>query len=167
MVHFPEFARTRLWIHRAVLRFYLSGFPHSEISGSMPACGSPKLIAACHVFHRLLLPRHPPCALSSLTTKFTRHTGRFPPFARSANSQTVASFLSFHPERTAKPSNTPRKLHGPKNSAHRALNAYLRFRAPADISFSLGTHKNLQPCRLPNLFSCQISSSLACANSPA
>src|ERR1700736_4239011 len=74
MVHFPEFARTRLWIHRAVLRFYLSGFPHSEISGSMPACGSPKLIAACHVFHRLLLPRHPPCALSSLTIKLTRPT---------------------------------------------------------------------------------------------
>ena len=30
-------------------------------------CGSPKLIAACHVLHRLFLPRHPPCALSSLT----------------------------------------------------------------------------------------------------
>ena len=30
-------------------------------------CGFPKLIAACHVLHRLFLPRHPPCALSSLT----------------------------------------------------------------------------------------------------
>src|SRR5579863_7439442 len=30
-----------------------------------------------------------------------------------------------------------------------------------------GTHKNLQPCRLPNLFSCQISSSSACADCPA
>src|ERR1700757_4583380 len=74
MVHFPEFAHTRLWIHRAVRRFYQRGFPHSDISGSKPACGSPKLIAACHVLHRLLLPRHPPCALSSLTTKFTRYT---------------------------------------------------------------------------------------------
>jgi hypothetical protein len=74
MVHFPGFARTRLWIHRAVRRFYQRGFPHSEISGSKPACGSPKLIAACHVLLRLLLPRHPPCALSSLTTKFTQHT---------------------------------------------------------------------------------------------
>jgi hypothetical protein len=55
--------------------FYPRGFPHSEIPGSMPACGSPRLIAACHVLHRLLLPRHPPCALSSLTIKFTRHTG--------------------------------------------------------------------------------------------
>ena len=75
MVHFPGFARARLWIQRAVLRFYRSGFPHSEIPGSMPTCGSPRLIAACHVLHRLLLPRHPPCALSSLTIKFTQHTG--------------------------------------------------------------------------------------------
>ena len=39
------------------------GFPHSDISGSMDICSSPKLIAAYHVFHRLLVPRHPPCAL--------------------------------------------------------------------------------------------------------
>ena len=30
-------------------------------------CSSPKLIAACHVLHRLLMPRHSPCALFSLT----------------------------------------------------------------------------------------------------
>src|SRR6266403_2671240 len=78
MVHFPGFARTRLWIRQAVRGFYPRGFPHSEISGSKPACGSPKLIAACHVFHRRLLPRHPPCALSSLTTKFTQHTAASP-----------------------------------------------------------------------------------------
>jgi hypothetical protein len=79
MVHFPGFARARLWIHRAVRGFYPRGFPHSEIPGSKPACGSPRLIAACHVLHRLLLPRHPPCALSSLTTKFTQHTAASPP----------------------------------------------------------------------------------------
>ena len=33
MVHFPEFARTRLWIQRAVPGFCPGGFPHSEISG--------------------------------------------------------------------------------------------------------------------------------------
>jgi hypothetical protein len=42
------------------------GLPHSEILGSMPVCGSPRLIAADHVLHRLPSPRHPPCALSSL-----------------------------------------------------------------------------------------------------
>src|SRR5512134_2854556 len=44
-----------------------AGFPHSDIPGSKPVCGSPRLIAAYHVLHRLLVPRHPPCALSSLT----------------------------------------------------------------------------------------------------
>ena len=42
------------------------GFPHSEISGSMLICSSPKLIAAYHVLHRLLMPRHSHCALFSL-----------------------------------------------------------------------------------------------------
>ena len=44
-----------------------SEFPHSEISGSMLICSSPKLIAAYHVFHRLPVPRHSPCALVRLT----------------------------------------------------------------------------------------------------
>src|SRR5215510_7329846 len=43
------------------------GLPHSEIPGSKPVCGSPELIAAYHVLHRHLSPRHSPYALSSLT----------------------------------------------------------------------------------------------------
>src|SRR5688572_18315686 len=43
------------------------GFPHSDIPGSMLACSSPRLFAACHVLHRRLMPRHPPCALIRLT----------------------------------------------------------------------------------------------------
>ena len=73
MVHFPGLTRTRLWIQRAVTRVHLDGFPHSEIPGSKPACGSPRLIAASHVLLRLLAPRHPPYALSSLTIKLTEH----------------------------------------------------------------------------------------------
>ena len=42
-------------------------FPHSEIFGSKVACTSPKLIAAYHVLHRLLVPRHSPYALNNLT----------------------------------------------------------------------------------------------------
>ena len=42
------------------------GLPHSEIFGSKPIPGSPKLIAGYHVLHRLLLPRHPPNALFAL-----------------------------------------------------------------------------------------------------
>src|SRR5262249_32099814 len=48
------------------------GLPHSEIPGSKPVCGSPRLIAACHVLHRFSAPRHPPSTLSSLTIKYLR-----------------------------------------------------------------------------------------------
>ena len=51
-----------VWIHEVCS----CGFPHSDISGSRDICSSPKLIAAYHVFHRLLVPRHPPCALFCL-----------------------------------------------------------------------------------------------------
>ena len=44
-------------------------FPHAEISGSMGICPSPKLFGAYHVFHRLLVPRHPPYALISITKR--------------------------------------------------------------------------------------------------
>ena len=49
-----------------------AGFPHSDIPGSKSVCDLPRLIAAYHVLHRLLVPRHPPCALSSLTGKFSK-----------------------------------------------------------------------------------------------
>src|SRR5687768_8937467 len=45
------------------------GLPHSDISGSTRACRSPKHFAACHVLHRLSVPRHPPSTLSNLTIK--------------------------------------------------------------------------------------------------
>jgi hypothetical protein len=45
----------------------LDGLPHSEISGSKRVCRSPKLIAAYRVLRRLLMPRHPLCALTILT----------------------------------------------------------------------------------------------------
>ncbi len=49
------------WIRRVPLR----GSPHSDTCGSMGICPSPQLFAACRVFHRLPVPRHPPCALSA------------------------------------------------------------------------------------------------------
>jgi hypothetical protein len=44
-------------------------FPHSEIAGSKLVCSSPALIAAYRVLHRLLVPRHSPYTLSSLTIR--------------------------------------------------------------------------------------------------
>ena len=57
----------QLWIHCTATEVFSARFPHSDISGSMDMCSSPKLFAAYHVFHRLLVPRHPPYALSSIT----------------------------------------------------------------------------------------------------
>ena len=66
------------------------GFPHSEIFGSKPIPGSPKLIAGYHVLHRLLLPRHPPNALIALDLirktkdpRITAHRSRATWLARS------------------------------------------------------------------------------------
>ena len=56
-----------LCVYHTVPEGCSAGFPHSEISGSKDICSSPKLIAAYHVFHRLSVPRHPPCALLRLT----------------------------------------------------------------------------------------------------
>ena len=57
----------KLWIGLWILEVRSSGFPHSDICGSSDICSLPQLFAAYHVFLRLLVPRHPPYALSCLT----------------------------------------------------------------------------------------------------
>jgi hypothetical protein len=61
--------RSAYGFSRGFLAMTREGFPHSDIPGSKLVCSSPRLIAACHVLHRLLAPRHPPYALSSLTIR--------------------------------------------------------------------------------------------------
>ena len=57
MFQFTRFAsHDYVFIMRYLLR---GGFPHSEISGSQPVSGFPKLIAADRVLHRPFAPRHP------------------------------------------------------------------------------------------------------------
>ena len=63
----PSVPSTTYLFSRRYLKFTLGGFPHSEIHGSKPACGSPRHIVAYHVLHRLLVPRHSPYALKNLT----------------------------------------------------------------------------------------------------
>ena len=48
-----------------------NGLLHSDICGSTLACNSPQLFAAYRVLLRLPMPRHPPCALISLTFLWT------------------------------------------------------------------------------------------------
>src|ERR1700750_2915252 len=46
------------------------GFPIRRSAGQRLFSASPRLIAAVHVLHRLLVPRHPPCALTILAVIF-------------------------------------------------------------------------------------------------
>ena len=68
MFQFRRFPTYAYLIQRTLTEVCSAGFPHSEICGSLDMCSSPQLIAACHVLLRLLMPRHSPCALLSLTS---------------------------------------------------------------------------------------------------
>jgi hypothetical protein len=50
------------------------GCPIRRSAGRRLFSASPRLIAAVHVLHRLLVPRHPPCALSILTEEHITYT---------------------------------------------------------------------------------------------
>ena len=67
MFQFRAFPSYTYLIQYTMTEYCSAVFPHSEISGLSRICRSPKLIAACHVLLRLLMPRHSPCALISLT----------------------------------------------------------------------------------------------------
>ena len=67
MFQFPRFASfTYVFSERYPIR---GGLPHSDTPGSKLARSSPRIFAACHVLHRLLVPRHPPDALLLLKHK--------------------------------------------------------------------------------------------------
>ena len=89
MFQFRAFPSYDYLIHRTILAYCASVLPHSEISGSALICSSPKLIAACRVLHRLLMPRHSPCALVSLTYVEAICTPLRPPFRRASDIRSV------------------------------------------------------------------------------
>ena len=76
MFQFPRFPSTTYGFSGGCTGITPCTLPHSDIPGSMPAGGSPRLIAACCVLHRLLAPRHPPYALACAAShrSGTRHT---------------------------------------------------------------------------------------------
>ena len=61
MFQFPPFASQNRF---EIITLQVIGLSHSEIPGSTDICSYPRLIAACHVLHRLREPRHPPYALA-------------------------------------------------------------------------------------------------------
>ena len=84
MFQFPGFASSTYEFSE---RYPLpGGLPHSDIHGSTPARGSPWLFAACHVLHRLLVPRHPPNALLIRDTPEPNPKGSGPHHAQKPSS---------------------------------------------------------------------------------
>ena len=68
MFQFPSFASAAYVFSGGSRGLTAGGFPIRKSPGQSLLGGSPELIAACHVLHRLLTPGHPPCALIRLTT---------------------------------------------------------------------------------------------------
>ena len=69
MFHFPTFPPTTLCVQVEVAGHYsgfFRGFPIRRSPDRSSFTSSPGLIAGYNVLHRLLVPRHPPIALSSL-----------------------------------------------------------------------------------------------------
>jgi hypothetical protein len=80
MFQFPSFATPGLCIQLGVTSTLLDvGFPIRRSTGRRLLTAHRRLSQFCHVLHRLLVPRHPPNALNSLTTKtFAPLRARFP-----------------------------------------------------------------------------------------
>jgi hypothetical protein len=83
MFQFPSLASGTYVFSDGSRGFAAGGCPIRKSPGQCLLGGSPELIAACHVLHRLLTPGHPPCALVRLTT-----TQRMKEF-RTAHSESV------------------------------------------------------------------------------
>ena len=75
MFQFPPFAACCYWIHNKLIQGSRDQFAFDQ---------SPGLIAVFHALHRLLAPRHPPHALSSLAALIDSSPWTLPPRTREA-----------------------------------------------------------------------------------
>jgi hypothetical protein len=67
MFHFPTLPPPALCVQAGAMGHYApSGFPIRKSPDLSLVADSPGLIAGSYVLHRLLVPRHPPCALTNL-----------------------------------------------------------------------------------------------------
>ena len=78
MFQFPALASCPYGFRTGSPGISREGLPHSGIPGLASVCDYPGLIAAYHALHRLLVPRHPPYTLSSLTPRFVGETEWIP-----------------------------------------------------------------------------------------
>ena len=118
MFHFPAFPPRALCVQARVTGFKaLPGSPIRTSSDHSSVGSSPRLIAASHVLHRLLVPRHPPCALTNLATKMLASTVQFSTYGRKPApppGHTPTPGAVPRPDRPAHPPHPPGPLHQEK-----------------------------------------------------
>jgi hypothetical protein len=86
MFHFPTLPPPALCVQAGAMGHYApSGFPIRKSPDQSLVADSPGLIAGSYVLHRLLVPRHPPCALTNLanTYEMLASTVQFSRYGRS------------------------------------------------------------------------------------
>ena len=96
------------------------GLPHSDIHGSTPARGSPWLFAACHVLHRLLVPRHPPNALLILDIPIRTEVRTWMQTPKVAPKNPHPTMHGNHPQRMIPRISTPRPPDMPADGTDRS-----------------------------------------------
>jgi hypothetical protein len=145
MFQFPSLASGTYVFSDGSRGFAAGGFPIRKSPGQSLLGGSPELIAACHVLHRLLTPGHPPCALVRLTT-----TQRMKEF-RTAHSESVVK------ERERKISRSiyqkrykPNNLNGSPSAARRSVHPPLFERRMVEVNGIEPMASWLQTRRSPN-----------------
>ena len=114
MFHFPTFPPPGLCVQPGVTRHVVRGSPIRKSWSQRPVIDSTRLIADSHVLHRLLLPRHPPCALRNF------HTHESP---QMSNYLTKMSF-SASPPRSTQP---PRGMTTRSNDKNKMLASTIQF----------------------------------------
>ena len=121
MFHFPSFPPHALYIQARVTGHDPQlGFPIRKSSDHSSVASSPRLIAGSYVLHRLLVPRHPPCALKNLTTKIKMlaSTVQFSSNGRNPDPVTGAYSRATHHPRAVRPKAGPQPE---ANGAERTL----------------------------------------------
>jgi hypothetical protein len=156
------------------------GLPHSEIPGSTIARISPGLFAACHVLHRLSVPRHPPDALVIVrsTMSFSRPgprpalAGTHGPFLRPALAGTpkkpepaLAGKPKRHPGKPPRTGTSTNRGANPNRDPARRLSPAARRSHEDTSSERVGTQARLRPEARPPRSHSQIR--FTCQSTPA
>src|SRR5215210_6549437 len=109
------------------------GFPIRESADHSLFSDSPRLIAAVHALHRLLVPRHPPCALPILTVIWRLTDPRVD--EAPGDTRLLAWLCSFQGPRRGASRIGTRSLKTQQHEAHEQARAPP---GPADISVAAG-----------------------------